>query len=107
VPAISLTGAAGIARAPERAMEWLGDTLIEIYDQCEERGMELPFIVCSVSPNGSALVLRVKGDGSPADVLAEHFEPAGFVLPMTIAIVDQRNEAARVTLNAPGEATWQ
>jgi hypothetical protein len=43
---------------------------------------------------------------TPSETLAEYFEDEGFVLPMTIAVVDQRNEAIKVTIAASGEKTW-
>jgi hypothetical protein len=79
-------------------LEDLHDAFMGIYDHCADQGMVLPWIVCSVSPNGSTLVMRMHGDGTPVDVLAEHYEPQGVVLPMTIMVLDQRNEAAKVVL---------
>jgi hypothetical protein len=80
--------------------------MVEIFERCSERGFVLPWIVCSVSPNGSVCVTRIHGSGKAGECLAEHYEAKGFRLPMTIAIVDQRNEAARVTLWRSGEKTW-
>jgi hypothetical protein len=80
--------------------------IIEIVNRCADMGMEPPFITCTVSPNGSVLAVRVKGDETPNEPLAEHYEKPGFLLPMTIVVVDQRNEAARVTIAASGQKTW-
>jgi len=88
------------------SMDELKEALLEIWRPCEEQGMQLPFITCAVSPNGSVLAVRVNGDGSGADTLAEHYETEGFSLPMTFAIIDQRNEAVTVTLEASGEKVW-
>ena len=76
------------------------DYMVEICDKCEERGMQVPLILCAASPNGSAACARVYGDGAARDILAEHLEAEG--LPMTCMVLDQNNEAARVTI-APGE----
>jgi hypothetical protein len=73
-----------------------------IFDQGEAPGMIRPRIVCAVSPNGSTCVMRLHGEGVAVDPLAEHYEPAGLVLPMTIVVVDQRNEAAKLVLDAKG-----
>jgi hypothetical protein len=34
------------------------------------------------------------------------FDPRGFALPMTMMVVDQRNEAMRVTIEVSGRKTW-
>jgi hypothetical protein len=38
-------------------------------------------------------------------VLAEHTEGAGFRLPMTIVVVDRKNEAAKITIDTTGKIT--
>lgn len=86
-------------------MDDLSVTIAEVLQKCLERGMRLPFILCSASPNGSVLAMRFSGPDAAPDVLAEHYDPAGFRMPMTIMILDQTNEAARVTLDATGK-TW-
>jgi hypothetical protein len=64
--------------------------------ECRDDGMVMPFIVCAVSPNGSVVVSRVgAGDAEP---LAEHHEPRGFSVPMTIVVVDQENKTAKATI---------
>ena len=79
----------------------------EILERCDGMGMEPPLIMCAISPNGNVLAIHVKGDGTPGEVLAEHYESAqGFALPMTMVIVDQHNEAMRVTIAASGQKTW-
>ena len=60
--------------------------------------MVTPFIFMSGSSNGSVLALRVIGDGSDGEVLAEHYEDEGFRLPITLVVVDQTGEAARATI---------
>jgi hypothetical protein len=52
----------------------LHHTLSEIFDRCKEGGMELPWIMCVVSPNGSIVATRVSGDGTPGEVLAKHYD---------------------------------
>ena len=39
-------------------MEELQEHFVEVLRQCIDDGMKLPFIVCAISPNGSALVMR-------------------------------------------------
>jgi len=71
-------------------------TIREILERCVGMEMQTPFIMCAVSPNGSVLAMRVEGDGSAGEPLAEHSEEHGFALPMTMVVVDQRNEAVRL-----------
>ena len=71
-----------------------------VLNECSRRGMVLPFIVVSASRNGSVYALRVRGDGSESEVLAEHFEGAGFPIPINIMVLDQNNEAALITIGA-------
>ena len=85
----------------------LDETLQEIFGQCHEQGMELPWIVCLVSPNGCTMVMRINAKGMPGDVLAEYLEPEGFQLLMTIVVVDQRNAVANVKIEAPDEQLLQ
>ena len=85
------------------AIDELSGNMVEIFDKCEERGMQVPLILCAASPNGSLVCARVYGgDGLAPDILAEHLEAEGFRLPMTCMVLDQNNEAARVTV-APGK----
>jgi|tagenome__1003787_1003787.scaffolds.fasta_scaffold18504069_2 hypothetical protein len=86
-------------------MDDLSATIAEVLQECLDRGMQLPFIVCSASPNGSVLALRFSAAGDDPDILAEHYEPAGFEFPMTIMILDRTNDKALVTLDATGR-TW-
>jgi hypothetical protein len=81
----------------------LRELIIEALSQAEERGMTPPFILLAVSPNGSAMVVRIRGDGTPGDELATHYEPEGFRLPMTLAVLDQNNEALRIGITAQGK----
>ena len=76
----------------------------EVFKQCEESGMVAPFVGCAISPNGSVIALRMDGK-SDAQVLAEHTEGAGFRLPMTIVVVDRKNEAAKITIDTTGKIT--
>lgn len=69
-------------------------------EECVQRGMQPPLIVCSISPNGSVLCMRVRDDGSDPEVLAEHYGGGTFQLPITIAVVDQTGEAARISITA-------
>jgi hypothetical protein len=83
----------------------LSDALAEVLEQCLDRGMQPPLIMVAVSPNGSVSVTRWP-EGHDPEPLAEYFEPAGFALPMTLVVVDQRNEAVRVVFTAAGTAVW-
>ena len=77
-----------------RNLDDLPEILAEIFSQCAEGGMVFPFIACAISPNGNACVFRVEPAGN--EILAEHYENQPFRLPMTITVVDQKNEVAVV-----------
>jgi hypothetical protein len=79
---------------------WLADVL----NNCRRTGMVLPYIVSAISPNGNVTVVRM--DGENVDVLAEHYEGGGSRLPMTITVVDQKNEAVRVTVGPKRSLTY-
>ena len=51
---------------------------------CHDTGIKLPFIVCAVCPNGSVVCMRSTGYGEGSDILAEHYEPEGLLLPINI-----------------------
>ena len=73
-----------------RNLDDLPKILAEIFSQCAEGGMVFPFIACAISPNGNVCVFRVEPAGN--EILAEHYENQPFRLPMTITVVDQKNE---------------
>ena len=83
-------------------MEDMTATLAAILQECEHRGMVLPFVVVAASRNGSVLAVRIPGDGREGEVLAEHYEDGMFVVPITCMVLDQTNEAVRITI---GEST--
>jgi hypothetical protein len=90
-----------VARKGSNAtMNNLTEHLIEIFHACEERGMQVPFVLCAASPNGSVLCIRMHGDGTDPDVLAEHYEPEGFQMPVTCMVLDQTGEVVDITLKA-------
>jgi hypothetical protein len=80
----------------------LKNYLSDAFDACLERGMQLPFIVCAASPNGSVLCMRVNGNGIDGYILAQHFEPPGFRIPITCMVLDQSGEAARLNITKHG-----
>jgi hypothetical protein len=83
-------------------MEALANYLADILDRCIQSGMQMPFILCAASPNGSVPCVRFNQPGEAPDQLAEHFEPEGFRTPMSCMIVDQTGEAIRVNITAEG-----
>ena len=97
--------AVSMAIPTEKKMNELRAMITEILERCISMEMETPFIMWGVSPNGSRIAIRVEGDGTPGEVLAEHYENPG-ALPMTIVVADQRNDAVRVTITASGQKTW-
>jgi hypothetical protein len=72
-------------------------------EECTVRGLELPFILAVVAANGSILAAKYTPasdhDGLDTTLLAQHVEDPGFGLPINIMIVDQKGDAARVTIN--------
>jgi hypothetical protein len=83
-------------------IEGLADASVEVLEGCIARGMTMPFIVVAASKNGSVAAFRFR-DGE-ADYLVEHFVDRSFVAPVTIMVLDQNDEVARVTLEAKGVA---
>ena len=81
-------------------MQEVSARFLEIFDACVEQGMQVPFIVCFASRNGSVLCVRVTGEERAADVLAERFEPEGFTMPITGMLLDQTDKIAHVTITA-------
>jgi hypothetical protein len=79
----------------------LNEILTALIEQADEDGMRPPFIVCGISPNGSVMIARIAP--GIADTLAEHYEAEGFRLPMTIALIDQDNQAIRGEITAKGK----
>jgi len=82
----------------ETATGDITDAMRATLETCVERGMKLPFVLCSASPNGSVICMRVHGGGIEPEQLCEHFEPEGFRMPVTLIVLDQNSEAARVTI---------
>jgi hypothetical protein len=82
--------------------ESLQDFLHNALKNCLEEGMPLPFIVCVVSPNGSAAVLRFTKPGVPMETLTKHIEGEEFEAPLTIIILDQENDAVRIEVSGDG-----
>ena len=66
---------------------------------CIDRGMQLPFILCAVAPNGSVAAIRT--DGVERELLVEHIEPEGFRLPITILVLDHAGEAGKFHFEPP------
>ena len=83
-----------------RNLDDLPKLLAEIFSQCAEGGMVFPFIACAISPNGNVCVFRAEPAGN--EILAEHYENEPFRLPMTITVVDQKNEVAVVGIDDGG-----
>jgi hypothetical protein len=80
----------------------LAQYLGSVLEECPDRGMELPFILATVAVNGSILAAKYTPssdhDGLDATLITQHLEGPGFALPINIMIVDQKGNAARVTI---------
>ena len=90
---------------PKPAFEEVTAALGEILFECERRGMVPPFIWVAASRNGSVVAIRVPSDGREGEMLAEHFEDDMFLWPVTCMLLDQQNEAMRITIG-PEEVTY-
>src|SRR5262245_19626304 len=91
-------------RSGDDAMD---ERLFEIFMMCAERGMQVPFIVCLASSNGSVTCIRIpdvddERPPGPPDLLAEHFAPEGFRPPLGVMVLDQTGEAAFFTIGPEG-----
>jgi hypothetical protein len=79
----------------------LTNRINEMFKQCEKEGMVFPLIMCTISPNGSVLASRMDSIGC-AKILAQHSEPNGFMVPLSLVLVDQNNAVARITIDHAG-----
>ena len=84
--------------------ELLRDVLRQCVEQCLEQGMQPPLILCVVSPNGSAMVMRT--DGEHPEILTEHTEGAGFSTPISCMVVDRAGAAAHISVEPSGATTF-
>ena len=84
-----------------QAEDDLTNGINEMLKRCEEEGMVFPFIACTISPNGSVLASRMDSIGG-AKILAQHSEPDGFKVPLSLVLVDQNNAVARITIDHAG-----
>ena len=89
-----------------RDLDDLREFIGYVLKDCVKDGMAPPYLLCSLSPKGgNVAIMRVRGDGT-SEVLAEHYDnPDMFLLPMTIAILDQENRAVRIVINAEGRVS--
>jgi hypothetical protein len=79
---------------------------VEILLGCTERGMEVPFVICTASSNGSVTCIRITGEPGNLDLLAEHYEPDGFIAPIHFMVLDQTGKAVLVNWTAEGALTF-
>jgi hypothetical protein len=82
-----------------RSPPWttLREALNEILDECHEMGMQMPFVVSLVSPDGNVPVLRWHGFDKDPDVLAMHL--FGEVpLSVVIMVLDQCSDVKITTV---------
>lgn len=86
-------------------MEDMTAALAAILQECEHIGMVPPFVLVAASRNGSVVAVWAPRDGRDSEVLAEHYEALGFLAPITCMVLDQNNEAARVTIEV-GKVTY-
>jgi|HubBroStandDraft_6_1064221.scaffolds.fasta_scaffold998365_2 hypothetical protein len=84
-------------------MGQLTDHMAGILTEChQDRGMEFPFIVCAIAPNGVISAFRVYGDEREPDVLVDVKPGAMMKAPINVVIVSRDGDAARVAITASG-----
>jgi hypothetical protein len=83
----------------------LTNRMNEMFKRCEKEGMVFPLITCTISPNGSVLASRMDSIGC-AKILAQHSEPDGFKVPLSLVLVDQNNAVARITIDHAGNIVY-
>jgi hypothetical protein len=62
-------------------------------------------MMCTISPNGSVLAGRMDSIGC-VKILAQHSEPDGFKVPLSLVLVDQNNAVARITIDHTGNIVY-
>ena len=72
--------------------DWWSDELADILDECLAKGMQMPFVIAAVSPNGSVYATRFSAPGALPETLAEHCEGEGFSLPVNVLVLDQTGQ---------------
>jgi hypothetical protein len=82
----------------------LNVALSEVLTQCARKGMRRPFVVVAISPNGSVTAMRT-GHGT-CETLVNHIEGDGPAYPITVLVLDQDNQAVKLTVTAQ-EKIWQ
>ena len=83
-----------------RNLDDLPEILAEIFSQCAEGGMVFPFMRARLAP--TAMSASFAWSRPANEILAEHYENQPFRLPMTITVVDQKNEVAVVEIDDGG-----
>ena len=76
------------------AHELLNTLRRDILNKCLAEGMEMPFVICLMNPNGALQAMRVWRDGEKisGEHLARHDVPEGFTEPITVIVLDQNNK---------------
>jgi hypothetical protein len=74
------------------------EVLTKIFNQCiDDRGMELPLIVCLISHNHSLMVMRIN-EGDEPDILARSYEGGPIKMPIHVMVVGG-NKSVRVLID--------
>jgi hypothetical protein len=82
----------------ENEIPSLAELLTSALEQCQERGMPLPYLLVMAGINGCILAARYvqSDDGLEAEVLID--DGGVMALPINIMIIDATGEAARVSI---------
>ena len=84
----------------EEAVTNLLEVLTKILNRCiDDRGMELPLVMCLISHNHSLMVMRVN-DGDEPDILARNYEGGPIEMPIHVMVVGS-GKSVRVIIDEP------
>jgi hypothetical protein len=76
--------------------------LLDIVNAGLEAGLEHPLTVVFIGANGSVSVSRFSAPGREAEALCEHIEEPGFMLPVTVLVVDPDGHTSHGLLESSG-----
>ena len=91
---------------PQQFLEEFAGAMRDVFQRCTGKGMALPFVVITASPDGTVFAMRVQGDGHGPEILAEHVEGDAMRLPVSVVVLDQNGDALRVVIRRPGARSY-
>ena len=92
---------------PTKPPAWIQElegALANLWRQCIDDGLKLPFTTRIVGQNNSVLTLRF--DGGRTRILAEHSKDGLFAPPIKVSVADRYGKVVRAVIH-PGKITYQ